>query len=250
MEQVINIQELKNYTRISFFDAASNSLPSDTLTQLSAAIDGAASAASNTILLQSAGDRAFCGGASFTELSAIENREQGLQFFSGFAKVIESMRTSPKLILCRVQGKAVGGGVGLIAAADYAISSKYGSIRLSELALGIGPFVIGPAVERKVGRSAFRKLALTPDEWQTASWAKDHGLYDEVFDEMTQVDAYIEHLAEKWAKYSPDALQELKKVFWEGTDDWAKLLNDRASISGKLVLSDYTQKAIDLFKNS
>ena len=239
-----------SYSRITFADPASNSLPGATLAELAEAIDSCVEQPSNTILVRSAGDRAFCGGASFDELMAVDNEAQGLAFFSGFARVINAMRRSPKLILCRVQGKAVGGGVGLVAAADYSIANKYASIRLSELALGIGPFVIGPAVERKMGRSAFRKLALTPDEWQTAAWARDHGLYDEVFDEISQVDDYIDHLIAKWADYSPAALQELKKVFWDGCDDWEQLLTERAAISGRLVLSDFTRKAIGRFKTT
>jgi len=244
MQESVTIDQKEFYTSITFFDPASNSLPGATLENLVSAISKCASHASNTILLQSAGERAFCAGASFGELTQIQNDEQGLAFFSGFGNVINAMRTSPKIIISRVQGKAVGGGVGLISASDFSIASRYASVRLSELAIGIGPFVIGPAVERKIGTSAFRKLALTPEDWQTAQWAQAHGLYDEVFDEMEQVNAYINHLAGKWAAYSPEALRELKKVFWEGTDHWPDLLKEKAGISGRLIQSEFTKNAI------
>ncbi len=234
---------------IEFYHPAGNSLPASLLSQLVSAIDNAAASGPNVILLKSAGDRTFCAGASFEELSSIRNKEEGIRFFSGFANVINAIRKCPKLVLTKVQGKAVGGGVGIIAASDYSIASKYASVRLSELAVGIGPFVIGPAVERKIGLSAFSKMSLTPDEWQTASWAGDRDLFHEVFDDNDQVDAYINDLINKWNSYSPDAIAELKKVFWEGTGHWDELLSRRAAISGSLVLSDFTREAINAFKN-
>jgi len=234
---------------IEFFHPSGNSLPGDLLAQLAAAIRDAETEKPPVILLRSAGDRTFCAGASFDELSSIEDTEQGLRFFSGFANVINAMRKSPKLVLTRVQGKAVGGGVGLIAASDHVVASRYASVRLSELAVGIGPFVIGPAVERKTGLSAFAKMSLTPDEWQTAEWAQQHDLLQEVFETGEQVDLYIEHLIAKWNSYSPEALTELKRVFWQGTDHWDELLTQRAAISGRLVLSEFTRSAIASFKN-
>lgn len=234
---------------IEFFHPSGNSLPGDLLARLAAAISNAEKEKPHIILLRSAGDRTFCAGASFDELSSIETAEQGLRFFSGFAHVINAMRKSSKLVLTRVQGKAVGGGVGLIAASDHVVASRYASVRLSELAVGIGPFVIGPAVERKTGLSAFAKMSLTPDEWQTAEWAQQHDLLQEVFETHEQVDQYIEHLIAKWNSYSPEAMAELKRVFWQGTDHWDELLTQRAAISGRLVLSDFTRSAIASFKN-
>lgn len=234
---------------IEFYHPAGNSLPATLLTQLVNSIENAANSGPNVILLKSAGDRTFCAGASFEELSSINNKEEGLRFFSGFANVINAIRKCPKLVLTRVQGKAVGGGVGIIAASDYSIASKYASIRLSELAVGIGPFVIGPAVERKIGLSAFTKMSLTPDEWQTAQWAGDRDLFYEVFEDNAQVDAYIDDLIAKWNGYSPEAIASLKKIFWEGTGHWDELLSQRAAISGSLVLSDFTREAINAFKN-
>lgn len=234
---------------IEFYHPAGNSLPASLLTQLVSSIEKAGKSGPNVILLKSAGDRTFCAGASFEELSSISNKEEGLSFFSGFANVINAIRKCPKIVLTRVQGKAVGGGVGIIAASDYSIASKYASVRLSELAVGIGPFVIGPAVERKIGLSAFSKMSLTPDEWQTAGWAGERDLFHEVFEDNVQVDAYINDLINKWNSYSPDAIAELKRVFWEGTGHWDELLKQRAAISGTLVLSDFTREAINAFKN-
>ncbi len=234
---------------IVFFHPAHNSMPSHLLAQLEAAIDTVAkNEAVNVVVLKSEGDRTFCAGASFDELAAIADYESGKAFFMGFARVINAMRRCPKPIIGRIQGKAIGGGVGLAAATDYCIASHFATFRLSELAIGIGPFVIGPAVERKMGKSAFQQLALTPSDWQTAEWAKEKGLYNDVFPDIKQVDAYVDHLAKTLNSYHPDALRQLKKVFWEGTENWDTLLEARAEISGSLVLSDFTRNAIQAFK--
>ena len=230
---------------IEFFHPSHNSLPGRLLRQLATAITRAGEEeAVKIMVLKSGGDRTFCAGASFDELLAIKNFEQGKSFFMGFANVINAMRVCPKIIIGRVQGKAVGGGVGLAAAVDYCMASKYASIKLSELAIGIGPFVIGPAVERKMGFSATSQMALNATEWQTANWAKSKGLFAEVFASTEQLDAYLEHFTEKLVSFNPEALHQLKKVFWEGTDHWEKLLEERAAISGRLVLSEFTVKAL------
>lgn len=234
---------------ITFFHPAHNSMPGYLLDQLVAAIDAVASdEAVTVVILKSEGDRTFCAGASFDELAAITDYASGRAFFMGFARVINAMRRCHKPIIGRIQGKAIGGGVGLAAATDYCIATHYATIRLSELAVGIGPFVIGPVVERKIGKSAFQQLALTPSDWQTAEWAKEKGLYNDVFPTLEQADAYIAHLAKSLSSYNPDALRQLKRVFWEGTEDWDDVLAIRAGISGSLVLSDFTKNAIQAFK--
>lgn len=200
-------------------------------------------------MIRSGGERTFCAGASFDELMAISDMDKGKQFFMGFANVINAMRKCPKFIIGRVQGKAVGGGVGLASAVDYCIATKYASVKLSELAVGIGPFVVGPAVRRKMGTSAFSHLSINATEWQTAAWAKEKGLFNEVFDSIEQVDAYIAHLSEKLLNSNPQAMEMLKKVFWKGTEDWDELLSERAAMSGELVLSDFTKNAINGFKS-
>ena len=206
-------------TTITFYHPAQNSLPGYLLAELADKIS-VAGADPDTILivLKSEGEKTFCAGASFTELASIEDFPTGKKFFMGFAGVINAIRKCPKIVIGRVHGKAVGGGVGLAAACDYCMASKYASVRLSELAVGIGPFVIGPAVERKVGLSAFSKMALNATEWQTADWAKQKGLFTESFESVQQLDAYIEHFTADLIKKSPEALMMLKKVFWEGTD--------------------------------
>ncbi len=200
------------------------------------------------IVLQSEGDKAFCAGASFDELVAIKNIEEGKKFFSGFAGVINAMRKAPKFIIARVQGKAVGGGVGLASAADYTLAVDSASVKLSELAVGIGPFVVGPAVERKIGTSAFCQMTINATEWQSAQWALEKGLYAEIFPNGTDLDNAVKALAQKLAASNPEAMAELKKVFWRGTENWDALLVERAEVSGKLVLSDFTRKAIEKFK--
>jgi methylglutaconyl-CoA hydratase len=200
------------------------------------------------IVLRSAGEKAFCAGASFDELAAIKNKEEGLQFFSGFANVINAMRVCPQLIIGRIHGKCVGGGVGLAAAVDYAIATEGAEVKLSELAVGIGPFVVGPAVERKIGVSAFSQLAIDASMWRTADWAKRKGLFAEVHADVPGMDESIERLSEALIHSSPEAMAELKKVFWKGTEHWDKLLLERAAISGRLVLSDFSKNAIQKFK--
>jgi methylglutaconyl-CoA hydratase len=234
---------------ITFFHPNHNSLPSALLQGLADAITAAGhDDAVRVIVLRSAEHKTFCAGASFDELMAIADFESGHRFFSGFGTVINAMRTCPKIIVGRVHGKAVGGGVGLAAATDFCMASMYASVRLSELAVGFGPFVIGPAVERKIGVAAFHQLALNPGEWQTAEWAKSKGLFQEVFDNLGQLDAYLEHFVGNLCSYHPEALAELKRVFWTGTEHWDALLHERAAISGRLSLSEFTRQAIAQFK--
>ena len=242
--------EMKNgVATIEFFHPSHNSLPGNLLAQLADAITKAGKDKKVlVVVLKSGGERTFCAGASFDELMSIKNLRVGKKFFMGFANVINAMRKCPKFVIGRVQGKTVGGGVGLASATDYCIATKFASVKLSELAVGIGPFVVGPAVERKMGTSAFTHLSINATEWQTAAWAKEKGLFNEVFDSIEQVDAYIDHLSEKLVASNPDAMKALKKVFWKGTEDWDDLLKERAAISGKLVLSDFTKKAIEGFK--
>lgn len=247
----IQVQINEGIGSIEFYHPAHNSLPGHLLAELTEAIQKTAAEEDvKIIVLRSAGDRSFCAGASFDELMAIDNFDDGKAFFIGFANVINACRTCGKLIIGRVQGKAVGGGVGLASAVDYCMSTKFASVKLSELAVGIGPFVVGPVVERKIGLSAFSQMAINAKEWQTAIWAKDKGLFTEVFDTIEQLDQYLKSFAKDLAKMNPEALIALKKVFWEGTEDWNQLLETRAEISGKLVLSSYTKQAIAAFKKA
>ncbi len=234
---------------IEFFHPQSNSLPGHILSKLSATITKAGKDNNiQVIILKSAGDRAFCAGASFDELIAINNEASGKQFFSGFANVINAARKCPKFIIGRVQGKAVGGGVGMASATDYCFATKFASTKLSELAIGIGPFVVGPAVERKIGTSSFSAMSINATKWFDSSWAREKGLYTEVFDSTDEMDAEIEKLAATLSQSNPEAMQGLKKIMWAGTDHWDTLLMERAENSGKLVLSDFTKNAIEKFK--
>ncbi len=234
---------------VSFFHPQSNSLPGTLLRELGDTITSVSSIPeTRVIILKSEGDKAFCAGASFDELISIQDLETGLKFFSGFAHVINSMRKSQKLIIGRVQNKAVGGGVGLASSVDYCFATSKASVKLSELAVGIGPFVVGPAVERKMGLSAMSHLAINATEWQSAQWAKEKGLYNEVFETETEMDAAIQILAERLAASNPEAMSEIKKICWRGTEGWDTLLVERAAISGRLVLSDFTRNAIAKFK--
>lgn len=230
---------------IEFFHPQSNSMPGALLAELANAI---ANAGSNgdayVIIIRSAGEKAFCAGASFTELAAIQTEAEGLAFFSGFAQVINAMRQCPKFVIARIHGKCVGGGVGIAAAADYAIATTGADVKLSELAIGIGPFVIGPAVERKIGVSAFSQLSIDATGWRSADWAYTRGLFAELHPTSAAMDEAIDKLATTLARSNPEAMAELKKVFWQGTEHWDTLLQERAAISGRLVLSEFTRQAI------
>ncbi|HZI52529.1 MAG TPA: enoyl-CoA hydratase/isomerase family protein [Chitinophagaceae bacterium] len=236
-------------TTIEFFHPLSNSLPGRLLEELAHAIHGAGNDEhTRVIILRSAGEKVFCSGASFDELKAIKDKEEGLHFFSGFAHVINAMRTCPKFIIGRIQGKCVGGGVGIAAAVDYAIALESVEIRLSELAIGIGPFVVGPAIERKIGLSAFTQLGIDATMWRSADWARRKGLFAELHASTEGMDESIHRLADALMHSSPEAMAQMKSIFWTGTEHWDKLLIERAAISGKLVLSDFTRKAIEKFK--
>ena len=250
MEAFVQSQvDVHGIATLTFFHPASNSLPASLLAELAQHIDEAGKDdIVKVIVLKSAGNRAFCAGASFDELMAIETPEEGLSFFNGFALVINAIRTCPKFVVGRVQGKAVGGGVGLAASVDHCLATKHASVKLSELAVGIGPFVVGPAVERKIGASGMGTLAIDATSWKTATWAAEQGLYAEVFDDAEALDAAVEALARQLAQSNPEAMAHLKRVLWEGTEHWGQLLSERAAISGKLVLSDFTRKAIAAFK--
>ena len=236
-------------TTIEFYHPQSNSLPSRILEELTQEIHFVAhDDDTRVVILRSAGDKTFCAGASFDELVAIKNKEEGLQFFSGFANVINAMRRCPKPIIGRIHGKAVGGGVGLVAASDYAIALEGADVKLSELAIGIGPFVVGPAVERKIGLAGYSYLALDATTWRNAEWAKRKGLYSELHPTLEGMDESVRRLSNTLSHSSPDAIAELKKVLWKGTENWDTLLHERAAISGRLVLSEFSRTAIQKFK--
>ncbi len=237
-------------TSIEFFHQQSNSLPGKLLDVLAQAIHGAGNDDdTKVIVLRSGGVKAFCAGASFDELAGIKNEEEGLQFFSGFAHVINAIRTSPKFVIGRIHGKAVGGGVGIAAAVDYAIAVEGADIKLSELAIGIGPFVVGPAIERKIGLAAFSHLAIDATMWRSADWARKKGMYAEIHPTLESMDESIRKLSDSLAHSNPVAMAVMKKNLWTGTENWDKLLIERAAISGKLVLSSFTKNAIAKFKN-
>lgn len=234
---------------IEFFHPQSNSLPGALLQELAAAIrDAGKNTDCRLILLRSQGQKAFCAGASFDELSQLKNEQEGLQFFSGFAEVINAMRTCGKIIVGRIHGKCVGGGVGLAAAVDYALATEEAAVKLSELAVGIGPFVVGPAVERKIGLSAFSQLALDATGWRSANWAHERGLFAELYADTIGLDEGVNRLVTQLLNSSEEALRALKIVFWKNTEHWDELLIERAAISGKLILSEASRKAIESFK--
>ena len=243
----IDIQNQVGY--IEFFHPAHNSLPGDVLAELAQTITDAGNNNDiKVIVLKSGGDRTFCAGASFNELININDPATGKVFFSGFANVINAMRKCPKFIIGRIQGKTVGGGVGLAASTDYCMATKFAAIKLSELNIGIGPFVVGPAIERKMGLSAMSQIAIDANSFYPAEWAKQKGLFAQVFDSTEELDEAVKTTAEHLCTYNPEAMLEMKKVFWKGTEDWDNLLAERAQTSGRLVLSDFTKEKLKTYK--
>jgi len=234
---------------IEFFHPEHNSLPGNLLAELAQTITNAGNNNDiKVIVLKSGGDRTFCAGASFKELVNINDEATGKVFFSGFANVINAMRKCPKFIIGRIQGKTVGGGVGLAASTDYCMASKFAAIKLSELNIGIGPFVVGPAIERKIGLSGMSQIAIDANSFYSADWAKQRGLFTHVFESTSALDEAVKATAEHLCTYNTEAMREMKKVFWKGTEDWDSLLLERAQISGRLVLSDFTKEKLKGFK--
>lgn len=244
----INYETKAGICRIKFYHPKSNSLPSDLLSELANKIKYAGEDENAKVIILESPGKTFCAGASFDELLSIEDFDTGKKFFMGFMKVINAIRVIPKFVIARVQGKAVGGGVGIIAAADYALGVDDSSVKLSEYALSIGPFVVGPAVERKIGREAFSYMSIDT-EWRDSLWARQKGLFADTFETIEELDEAINELADKLSKNSPEATKELKRIFWSGTENWDTLLEERAEISGRLVLSDFTKEYIKKFKS-
>ena len=243
-------QDLNNgIVTISFYHPEHNSMPSDLLLKLTAMLEEAGkNDAIKVVILKSGGDKTFCSGASFQELCAINDESTGKLFFSGFANVINAMRKCPKIIIGQIQGKAVGGGVGIAAAVDYCLASQFASIKLSELTIGIGPFVVAPAIERKIGLAAFSQLTLDATTFYDASWAQNKGLYASVYETNDELEDAVQKLAQSFTSYNPDALIALKKILWKDTENWDELLQERAVISGKLILSPFTKEALKRFQ--
>ena len=244
----ISVNVYQGIATISFEHPKGNSLSSAMLKELTASIEKFANdKEAHVIVLRSEGEKTFCAGAALDEMSKLKDEAKSKDFFMDFARLINTMRKCPKFIIVRVHGKTVGGGVGIAAAADYTLASNEASVRLSELSLGLGPFVVGPAVERKIGKTAFVTMSIDA-EWHDAFWAKQNGLYTKVFATNRDLDEAVAALAKKIANCNPEAIQQMKKVFWEGTENWDELLEKRAEISGKLVLSHFTQNYLKAFK--
>jgi methylglutaconyl-CoA hydratase len=238
-----------NIATVEFGHPASNSFPRRQLDLLTAEFHKLSNDQDvSVIVLRSVGTGAFCAGASFDELLAVSNQAEGTAFFSGFAHLINAMRSCSKVIVGRIHGKAVGGGVGIASACDYAFATVDSAIKLSELAIGIGPFVIEPAVSRKIGKTAMSEMTLAAHEWKSATWANEKGLYARVLKDQEEMDSELDKFTSKLASYNPEALIEMKRVIWEGTSHWDSLLLERAAVSGQLVLSDFTRNALNQFK--
>ena len=245
---VVTCSITEGIATVSFYHPKSNSLPAAILNDIANRIMAVSKhPACRVVVVRSEGAGTFCAGASFDELKQIDSPESGKEFFMGFARILMAMRRCTKPIITRVQGKVVGGGVGIVAASDYALAVPDAPVRLSELAIGLGPFVVGPAIERRVGASAFSAMALDAD-WRDSAWCLAHGLYTRVCDNVQALDQVLGTVAHRMASFNPEAISELKSALWHDTDSWDQLLEDRAAMSGRLVLSDFTRNAIAAFE--
>lgn len=247
-EGFVSVEFKDNIAKITFFHPKGNSLSRNLLRKLEEAFNSVnESKNASVILLQSQGEKAFCGGASFDELTSIKDFDNAVDFFAGFGKVINSMRKSSFFIVGRVQGKAVGGALGLISACDYVAATSNASVRLSEYSLAIGPFVISNAVERKIGKSALSQMTIDT-QWYDSNWSLSKGLFNQVFSSIEEMDQFLENFLKEIASRSLNTQKELKKLFWEGTDNWDELLYQKAHITAKLLFSNETQQIINNLK--
>ena len=243
--------EVKNGVgQIEFFHPKSNSLPAALLKEITEGLNTLSE--NNEVLvihLKSGGEKSFCAGASFDELLEVSNEEEGKAFFSGFARVILAIKNAPKFVVAQIQGKAVGGGVGIVAACDFVVATEEASLKLSELSIGIGPFVVGPALERKIGLAHFSNMTLNPTSWKTANWGKEIGLYSEVVSSIIDLNKRLKEIITLYKTYSPEAMLEIKKMLWEEWFDLDEVMSRRAEQSGSLVLSDFTRNKLKELKS-
>lgn len=247
-EGTVTVSVSEGVGTVEFAHPKGNSLPAQLLNLLAKEITAAGNdPAVRVIVLRSAGTGAFCAGASFDEFTALADAKQGQEFFSGFSRVILAMVRAPKFVLTRVHGRAAGGAIGVIAASDYACAVRDASVKLSELQVGIGPFVVGVAIERKLGLAPFQALAVHAD-WHDAAWCERHGLYSELSDDTATLDAAVATHARRLAASNPEAMRELKRSFWQDTEHWEAAMSERAAMSGRMVLSDFTRDALARFR--
>ncbi|MCC2589602.1 enoyl-CoA hydratase/isomerase family protein [Chryseobacterium sp. MFBS3-17] len=248
MEPFVQTELKNNIAEITFGTPKSNSLPGEILEKLARNIlDEGAKKEVKAILIKSAGEKAFCAGASFDELLEISELETSKKFFGGFAKVLNAMRNCGKIVVVRVQGKTTGGGVGIACGADYCFATRDASLALTELNLGIGPFVIGPYVERKIGKSQFAAMAIDAD-FRSAAWAEAHSIYHSVSENITEMNEKLSQFLNALAGRSDEALALIKKVSWEGTDHFNDLMPARIHMSASLILEDSAKQNIAKIK--
>lgn len=250
MQPTVHTQIENSIAKIQFYNPASNACDPSMLAQMVHAFNTlSANSQVKVILLSSKGNKAFCAGASITHLSELKDMKAATDFFSGFGRLILSMKNCNKIIVTSVQGKAVGGGVGIIAASDYVIATENSGLRLSELMIGIGPLVIAPAVIRKVGVAHFSQLSLKPSTWKDAKWGAAHGLFNELVTDGDSLENVTVDYCNSLASYSAQALSALKSVLWQGTEHWEELLYENAAKTATLSLSEDAQESFKKFNS-
>ncbi len=250
MQPFVTSEIRNSISEITFGTPKSNSLPGEILEKLAQTIliEGKKEEV-KAILLKSEGEKVFCAGASFDELLEIDELEASKKFFGGFAKVLNAMRSCGKIVVVRVQGKTTGGGVGIACGADYCFATKNAALALTEINLGIGPFVIGPYVERKIGKSQFSAMAIDAD-FRSAEWAEQHNIYHSVSETIAEMELKLGIFLDKLSARSDEALALIKKVSWEGTEHFEELMPERIHMSASLILEDSAKENIQKIKES
>lgn len=249
MDGNVQLEKNKKIGRIKFFHPKGNSLPSNLLDELVQAFEKSEKDPDIRVIVLESKGNSFCAGASLKELKKLKNIDETTSFFMGFADLLNTIRKMSKFVLAKVHGKVVGGGVGLVAVCDYAFATNAALIKLSELSIGLGPYVIEPAVSRKIGTTAFTQLSLDSAEWKSAQWGLENGLYAKCVTDKKALDQTVINNAERLSNYDQQSLRHLRKLHWKDTNNWESLLPKNAKITAKLALSDFTQNKIKLLLN-
>jgi methylglutaconyl-CoA hydratase len=238
----INYNIKDSVLHLEFGHPLGNSLPSNLLSGLKNSITTASTDDSIKVILLKSSGNSFCGGASFNELVKIDNLEDATEFFMGFANLMLAIKECPKPVVAKVHGKSVGGGLGIIAASDWAIGTEKSSIRLSEISIGIGPFTIGPVLVRKIGVGNFQRLSLSAD-WIDSNWGLNSGLFQEICN-SDALETVTESRIEHFKKLDPISFAENKKLMWSFSDITEDSLRVKASNVSKLLLNQNTQSIL------
>jgi methylglutaconyl-CoA hydratase len=169
------------------------------------------------VILTGEGD-SFCAGADigYMRQTASFSYEENLEDAGRLAALFESIAECPKPVVARIKGAAIGGGVGLVAAADVSVAEEGTIFAFSEVRLGISPATIAPFVLRKIGHSHARSLFLTGERFG-AERAREIGLVHEVAPEG-ELDEVVQKKIGQITSGGPESLASTKRLLGELAD--------------------------------